>query len=184
MLRAVTVFCGSSVGSDPRHREAAKALGEELAQRGLQLVYGGGCVGLMGVLADAVLSGGGRVLGVIPEFLQTREVVHPALAGDDLVVTATLFRRKEVRLERGDAFVTLAGGLGTLDELFEVITLAQLRRHDKPSGLLNVGGYFDPLIAQLQRAVDAGFVAAKHLELLRVRDDPRALLDELAAASR
>ncbi len=184
MLRAVTVFCGSSPGRDPRHRAAAREFGEELARRRIVLVYGGGRVGLMGELADAVFAGGGRVIGVIPAFLRTQELLHPRIAEPDLFVTETLFRRKELLIEHGDAYVALPGGLGTLDELLEVVTLAQLRRHDKPCGALNVRGFFDPLLDHLRRAVDAGFLDPEHAALLRVRDDPRALLDELDEATR
>jgi len=179
MLRAVTVFCGSNVGRDPRHRDAARGLGEELARRGIELVYGGGRVGLMGAVADAVFAAGGRVVGVIPGFLQSVEVVHQKIAAPDLFVTETLFQRKEILLRRGDAYLTLPGGLGTLDELFEVVTLAQLGRHRKPCGLLNVLGFFDPLLEQLRRAIDSGFLDERHAAILRVHQDARALLDEL-----
>ena len=182
MVRAVTLFCGSSLGHDPRHRAAASAIGSELARRGIALVYGGGRIGLMGAVADAVFAAGGRVIGVIPEFLKTAEVLHPAIPAADLVVTPTLFRRKEVMVERADAFLTLPGGLGTLDELFEVVTLAQLRQHAKPCGLLNVAGYFDPLLEQLERGVEAGFLERRHVERLRVDADPVRLLDRLLRA--
>jgi uncharacterized protein (TIGR00730 family) len=180
-VRALAAFCGSSPGRDPRHRAAAHALGGELARRGIALVYGGGRVGLMGELADAVFAAGGRVIGVIPAFLQGAELLHPRLAPPDLFVTGTLFKRKEIMIEQADAFVTLPGGLGTLDELFEVLTLAQLGRHRKPCALLNVGGFFDPLLAQLRRAVEEEFLAARHAELLLVGEEPGALLDLLAA---
>jgi uncharacterized protein (TIGR00730 family) len=180
MLRAVAVFCGSSLGHDPRHRDAARALADVLVRRGIALVYGGGRVGLMGELADAVFAGGGRVIGVIPAFLRTKELLHPRIAPGDLLVPETLFKRKEWMIERADAFVTMAGGLGTLDELFEVVTLAQLGRHAKPCGLLNVAGYFDPLLEQLRRAIDEGFLDRRHVELLRVHAEPAALVAELA----
>jgi uncharacterized protein (TIGR00730 family) len=183
MLRAVTVFCGSSVGHDPRHREAARELGAELVRRDLTLVYGGGRVGLMGELADAVFAAGGHVVGVIPGFLGTKELLHPRIAAADLVVTETLFERKDVLIARGDAFVVLPGGLGTLDELFEVVTLAQLRRHGKPCGLLDVGGFFESLLEHLRRAVDAGFVEPRHVALLEVEREPALLLDRLAASA-
>lgn len=183
MLRAVAVFCGSSLGRDDGPRAAARALGDELLRRDLTLVYGGGRVGLMGLLADRVLHGGGRVVGVIPSFLQTREVAHPDLHPPDLVVTDTLFARKEVLIERADAFVALPGGLGTLDELFEVVTLAQLGRHAKPCGLLDVDGYFAPLLAQLRVMAERGFLSPGHAGLLRVHGDPAELLDELERRS-
>jgi len=180
MLRAVTVFCGSSLGRDPRHGATARELGAELARRGIALVYGGGRVGLMGVLADAVFAAGGRVIGVIPGFLQTRELLHPRIPPPDLFVTDSLFRRKEIMFKRADAFAALPGGLGTLDELLEVVTLSQLGRHSKPCGLLDPLGYFDPFLAQLRRAVDEAFIDPHHLARLNVAPDPSSLLDALS----
>jgi uncharacterized protein (TIGR00730 family) len=184
VLSAVTLFCGSSCGRDPRHRAAARALGGELARRRLTLVYGGGRVGLMGEVADAVFEGGGRVVGVIPSFLRTQELLHPRIAERDLFVTDSLFERKRLLIERGDAFAVLSGGLGTLDELFEVVTLAQLERIGKPCALLNVAGFFDSLLAHLRGAADAGFVDRRHVEFLRVHQEPAALLDDLQRAAR
>ena len=182
-IRSVGVFCGSALGVDPRPRAAARELGAALAARGLALVWGAGRVGLMGEVADAALAGGGRLIGVIPGFLRTAELCHPAILPADLFVTEDLFERKRRMVELADAFAILPGGLGTLDELFEVIALAQLRRHDKPCALLNVGGFFDPLLAHLRASVAAGFVAERHVSALRVHAEVGALLDGLVGAA-
>jgi uncharacterized protein (TIGR00730 family) len=179
MIRNCGVFCGSSTGLDPRHRVAAREFGKELAVRGLALVWGAGRVGLMGEVADAALAAGGRLIGVIPGFLRTAELCHPAILPADLFVTEDLFERKRRMIELADAFAILPGGLGTLDELFEVVALAQLRRHEKPCALLNVGGFFDPLLAHLRASVAAGFVAEHHVAALRVHAEVGALLDGL-----
>jgi len=181
-IRSVGVFCGSALGVDPRPRAAARELGAALAARGLALVWGAGRVGLMGEVADAALAGGGRLIGVIPGFLRTEELCHPAILPADLFVTDDLYERKRRMIELADAFAILPGGLGTLDELFEVIALAQLRRHDKPCALLNVGGFFDPLLAHLRASVAAGFVAEHHVAALRVHSEVGALLDGLVGA--
>jgi len=179
-VRALAVFCGSHAGRDPRHREAAAALGGELARRRVRLVYGGGSVGLMGVLADAVLAAGGEVVGVLPRFLFEREVGHRDLT--ELRLVDSMHERKAVMAERSDAFVALPGGIGTLEEIFEIWTWVLLGLHRKPCGLLNVGGYFDPLVAFLDRTVDEGFVGAPQRALLQVAGDPAELLERLAAA--
>lgn len=185
MLGSVTVFCGSRRGRDPRHAAAARELGGELARRGITLVWGAGRVGLMGEVADAALAAGGRVRGVIPGFLRTEELLHPQLPPADLVVTSTLFERKRLLIEAADAFVVLPGGLGTLDELFEVITLQQLGQLQEPApcGLLNVAGYFEGQLAQLERAVAEGFCDRRHVDALRVETSVVALLDRLARAA-
>lgn len=179
-LRSLAVYCGSHAGSDPVHREMAEALGREAARRGLRLVTGGGSVGLMGALADAALAAGGEVVGVIPRFLVDREVGHRGLS--ELVVVESMHERKAEIAARADAFAALPGGIGTLEELFETWTWVQLGLHRKPCGLLNSGGYFDPLIAFLDRTVAAGFVAERHRRLLVVAGEPAALLAALAAA--
>jgi uncharacterized protein (TIGR00730 family) len=176
----VCVFCGSSSGRDAVYREAAAALGCELAVRGVGVVFGGGRVGLMGVLADAALAAGGEVIGVIPRALVAREVAHAGLS--DLRVVETMHERKALMAELSDAFVTLPGGVGSMEETFEVMTWAQLGIHGKPCGLLNVAGFYDPLLRQLDRFVAEGFVKREHRDLLVVGDTVGGLLDALAAA--
>ena len=179
-LRALAVYCGSHAGRDPAHGAAAAELGREAARRGIRLVTGGGSVGLMGIVADAALAAGGEVVGVIPRFLVDREVGHRGLT--ELVVVESMHERKAEIAARADAFVALPGGIGTLEELFETWTWVQLGLHRKPCGLLNSGGYFDPLIAFLDRSVAQGFVAARHRGLLQVAADVGGLLASLAAA--
>ena len=176
--RAICVFCGSSPGVNPLYAEVAHAVGSEIARRGWTLVYGGGSVGLMGVLADAALEAGGRVIGVIPRFLYEWEVGHDGLT--ELEIVETLTERKVRMGDLSDAFLSLPGGIGTMDELFEALSWAQLGLETKPNGLLNVNGYYDGLIAFLDRATAEGFMKAKHRGLLHVASDPQALLDALA----
>jgi uncharacterized protein (TIGR00730 family) len=178
-VKRVCVFCGSSPGRDPRHREAAGRLAHVLVGRGLALVFGGGSVGLMGVLADAVLAAGGEAIGVIPHGLAAREVAHGGLL--DLRVVPSMHARKSLMAELSDAFLALPGGFGTLEELFEAITWSQLGIHRKPIGVLNVGGYYDGLIGFLDHAVDEGFVSRENRGLVQIADTPEALLDRLAA---
>jgi len=173
------VYCGSRLGDDPAHAHAARAVGREIAQRGWQLVYGGGNVGLMGIVADAALAGGAPVIGVIPRSLMEREVGHPGLS--ELHVVETMHQRKLMMAEHSDAFVALPGGLGTFEELFEVWTWRQLGYHDKPIGLLNVQGYYDPLLGFLDDTVARGFVSGSQRVLLQESSDPEALLDAIAA---
>jgi len=175
-LRSICVFCGASSGNDPRYATAATAVGEGLARRGIQLVYGGGRLGLMGSVADGALAAGGRVVGVIPRGLVDRELAHTGVS--ELRVVETLHERKAVMAELSDAFIALPGGLGTLEELAEVLSWAQLDLHTKPIGLLDVGGYFAPFEAFLDHAVAEGFIAERHRRLLLVDDD----LDRLLAA--
>ncbi len=176
-LRAVCVFCGSRVGRDARYADAARAFGQCLSGRGMTLVYGGGQVGLMGVLADAVLEAGGRVVGVIPKPLATHELLHPRAT--EMHVVPGMHARKAKMAELSDAFVALPGGYGTFEELFEVITWAQLGIHAKPVGILNVGGFFDPLVALVDRAVEQDFIKPKNRELLVVHEAPGELLQRL-----
>lgn len=178
-LRAVCVYCGSNFGVRDAYRQAAEGLGRLLAQRGIELIYGGGRVGLMGAIADATLAAGGRVMGVIPSALARLEVEHPGIT--ELREVETMHERKALMAERADAFIALPGGLGTLDELFEIVTWAQLGVHDKPCGLLEVGGYYQPLLTFLDRQVEEGFVRAEHRNLLLVDESPARLLDRLAA---
>ncbi len=173
-MRRVCVFCGSSSGGRPEYAEAARRFGAALAGRGLGLVYGGGHVGLMGVLADAVLAAGGEVVGVIPQALVDRELAHGRLT--ELLVVDTMHQRKALMADRADAFAALPGGFGTADELFEILTWAQLGLHAKPVGLLNVAGFFAPLLAWVDLAVRDGFLRPEHRDLLAVADEPEALL--------
>ena len=173
------VYCGSRRGDDPAHAQAAQATGRQIAQRGWQLVYGGGNVGLMGIVADAALAGGAPVVGVIPRSLMEREVGHSGLS--ELHVVETMHQRKQRMAEQADAFLALPGGIGTFEELFEVWTWRQLGYHDQPIGLLNVGGYYDALITFMQQTVDAGFVSEGTRAMLEVGDEPSALLDRLVA---
>jgi uncharacterized protein (TIGR00730 family) len=177
-MRRICVFCGSSRGTDPRYVDAARALGFELASRGLGLVYGGASVGLMGALADAVLGEGGHVTGVLPSALAARELAHPSL--QDLRIVSTMHERKAMMADLADAFIALPGGIGTLDETFEILTWAQLGMHAKPVGLLDVANYYGPLLTFLDHAVAHGFVRAEHRALFDVAGDPVALLDRLA----
>ena len=178
-LSAVAVYCGSNAGNDPAYAEAAASLGRTLAKRGIRLVYGGGQVGLMGVVADAVLENGGEVHGVITEALVAKEVSHRGLAR--LQVVRTMHERKSAMADAADAFVMLPGGFGTLDEFFEVLTWTQLGIHAKPCGVLDTAGFFDPLRALVDHAVAAGFVHPAHRDMIVVDDGPEGLLDRLAA---
>jgi len=177
-LRRITVFCGASLGHDPIHAELARSVGTALAARGIGVVYGGGRVGLMGALADAALAGGGEVIGVIPQRLVERELAHPGLTRLDVV--GTLHDRKARMGELADAFIALPGGLGTLEELAEVVSWAQLDLHRKPIGLLDADGYWLPLLGWLDAAVEAGFVAPDHRGLLIREADLEMLLARFA----
>jgi uncharacterized protein (TIGR00730 family) len=178
VVRRVCVYCGSSVGENPIYRETARGVGELLAASGMGLVYGGGNVGLMGVIADAALAAGGEVVGIIPGDLVRREVGHPGLT--ELHVVSTMHERKALMADLSDAFLALPGGMGTLDELFEILTWAQLGIHTKPCGLLNVNGYFDPLIAMLDHLVGERFLRPEHRALALVDDDAARLLARFA----
>ncbi|HET9345627.1 MAG TPA: TIGR00730 family Rossman fold protein [Candidatus Limnocylindrales bacterium] len=178
-IRSVCVFCGASVGRDPRYVDAATAVGTELARRGIDVVYGGGRLGLMGAVADAALAAGGRVTGVIPAGLVERELAHRGVT--DLRIVTTLHERKAVMAELADAFLALPGGLGTLEELAEALSWAQLGLHAKPIGALDVGGYFRPLVAHLDHAAAEGFLSDRHRELLLIDDDLGRLLARFEA---
>jgi uncharacterized protein (TIGR00730 family) len=178
-MRRVCVYAGSNPGRDPAYADAARALAAELAERGTGLVYGGGKVGLMGVIADAVLEAGGEAIGVMPQALIDREIGHPRLT--ELKVVGSMHERKAQMAELADAFVALPGGIGTLEELIEVYTWSQLGIHDKACGVLNVRGYYDGLAAFLDHAVTEGFLRAQHRAVLTVAEDPADLLDALAA---
>jgi len=176
-LKRICVFAGSSSGTRPVYREAAADLGHLLAARGIDLVYGGGNVGLMGVLADTMLADGGHVIGVIPGALMAREVGHAGLP--DLRVVGSMHERKALMADLADGFIALPGGWGTLDELFEILTWGQLGLHGKPVGLLNSGGYFDPLLAFLAHTVDEGFVRPENHAMIAVSETPAGLLGKL-----
>jgi uncharacterized protein (TIGR00730 family) len=178
----VCVFCGASSGRLPEYAEAARALGTELARRGLGLVYGGGRVGLMGAVADAALAGGGEVIGVIPQELVERELAHGGLT--ELRVVGSLHERKALMAELSDAFVALPGGFGTLDELLEQLTWSQLGLHEKPIGLFDVQEYWRPLIALARHATDEGFVRESDLAAIAVGMDAEGLLDRLDGMTR
>jgi len=178
-MRRVCVFCGSSHGASPVYAEAARDLGRRLARRGLGLVYGGGNVGLMGEVADAALAAGGEVIGVIPYALEAREVAHSGLT--ELHVVDSMHERKALMADLSDGFLALPGGIGTLEEFFEVWTWGQLGLHAKPCGLLDVAGYYAPLLAFLDRTVEEGFLRPAHREVVLVDTDPEALLDRMAA---
>jgi uncharacterized protein (TIGR00730 family) len=178
-LRRVCVFCGSKHGVRPQYTEAARAMGTALVAGGIDLVYGGGKVGLMGVIADAVLDAGGEVIGVIPDHMSDREIAHYGVT--DLRVVGSMHERKALMYELSDGFVALPGGLGTLEELLEITTWSQLGLHAKPTGLLDVDGFYSPLVDFLDQLVTEGFVSARHRRLLRVADRPAALLERLAA---
>jgi uncharacterized protein (TIGR00730 family) len=180
-MRSVCVFCGSSPGAQSVYADAAREMGRTLANRRIRLIYGGGHVGLMGVLADAAMAAGGDVIGVITEGLQLREVGHKGLA--DLRVVPSMHERKALMASLSDAFIALPGGAGTLDELFEAWTWTQLGIHRKPIGVLNTAGYYDPLLTFLSRAVAERFIRADDFAAVVVEPDPAPLLDRLATAT-
>ena len=178
-MRRVCVYAGSNPGSDPAYADAAKVLAGLLAERGIGLVYGGGKVGLMGVLADAALAAGGQVIGVMPQALVDREIGHRGLT--ELRIVGSMHDRKALMADLSDAFVAVPGGIGTLEELIEVYTWSQLGIHSKACGVLNVRGYYDALAAFLDHAAEEGFLRPQHRAVLSVAADPGELLDRLAA---
>jgi len=177
-LRRVCVFCGSSTGSSLAYRQAAEQLALAMTARRIELVFGGGRVGLMGVLADAVLAAGGHAIGVIPRALVAREIAHAGLP--DLRVVTSMHERKAMMADLADAFVALPGGFGTFEEFCEAVTWTQLGVHRKRCGLLNVSGFYDPLLALVDRAVDEGFVRPENRDIVVTDDHPGRLLDRLA----
>jgi uncharacterized protein (TIGR00730 family) len=178
-IACVCVFCGSSPGADPAFADAAESLGRELARRGIRLVYGGGRVGLMGVLAESALRSGGEVHGVITRALRDKEVAHLGLT--TLRIVATMHERKAAMADEAEAFVMLPGGFGTLDEFFEALTWTQLGIHAKPCGILNVGGFFDPLLELFEAATRQRFIRAEHRDMVVVGADPVSMIERLAA---
>ena len=179
-MKRICVFCGSNSGANPAFAEAARQLGRLLAQSGIGLVYGGGCVGLMGEIADSVMAESGEVIGVIPEALLAREVGHRGVT--ELIVVRSMHERKARMAELADGFIAMPGGFGTFEELFEVITWAQLGIHRKACGVLNVEGYYDSLIAFMDKAVEDGFVSAANRKLVLESRDPATLLDLMASS--
>jgi uncharacterized protein (TIGR00730 family) len=179
-IRSLCVYCGSNTGADPEFASATRAMAALLAGRGIRVVYGGGAVGLMGVLADAALAAGGEVVGVIPQALMDREIGHTGLT--ELHVVGSMHERKALMAELADGFVALPGGVGTLEELVEVYTWSQLGLHRKPLGLLNVSGYYDGLAAFLDHAVREQFLRPEHRAVLVVESEPEALLERLEHA--
>lgn len=178
--KRICVFCGSSVGRDPRYRQAAGDLGRLLAVRGYGLVYGGATVGLMGEAADAALAAGGEVIGVIPRALQAREISHPGLT--ELHVVDSMHERKALMAELSSGFIALPGGMGTFEEFFEIVTWAQLGLHAKPFGLLNVGDYYGGLAAFLDHAAAEGFVNPRHRATILMEAEPSLLLERMESS--
>ena len=176
-MNRVCVFCGSQVGIDGLYRETTVALGKLLVRNGYGLVFGGGSVGLMGVIADAVLDEGGDVIGVLPQQLATKELLHPGVP--DMRVVPSMHARKALMADLADAFIALPGGLGTFEEFFEIVTWAQLGFHRKNIGLLNVAGYFDPLVQLIDRAIQEGFIKHKNRDLFVVEERPDVLLQKM-----
>ena len=176
-IHSLAVFCGSRVGVDPIYAKSGRMLGQGLGQAGIRLVFGGGRIGIMGVVADAVLAAGGKVLGVIPEFLTQFEVAHENVT--ELVVTDSMHTRKRRLYEESDAFLVMPGGLGTFDEAFEIITWRQLRLHDKPILMCNVAGWAEPLVATIDHAIAQGFADPGSRRLFEVLDDVPAVLERL-----
>jgi uncharacterized protein (TIGR00730 family) len=181
-MKAVCVYCGSSPGVRPEYAEVARVLGKTMAEQGRALVYGGGKVGLMGIVADSVLAHGGTAIGIIPDALMQKEVGHRGLT--ELHVVRNMHERKQMMADRADAFIAMPGGVGTFEELFETFTWAQLGYHDKPVGLLNVAGFYDGMLAFLSHAVSEGFLKQVHADMLHVSSSPSGLLGKLAAAPR
>ncbi len=176
-MQSVCVFCGSSQGNDPAYTQAARSLGRTLAEANVRLVFGGGHVGLMGVISNAALEAGGEVIGIIPKSLVERELAHPGLT--DLRIVGSMHERKAMMSDLSEGFIALPGGTGTLEEFFEVLTWAQLGEHRKPCGLLNVAGYYDPLITIFDHMVRKGFLSASNRSLVLVEAEPAALIGRL-----
>jgi len=182
-ISSICVYCGSQPGHDPAFRQAAQVLGRTMAEHGIDLVYGGGTKGLMGAVAEAVLSNGGKVIGIIPEFLMDKEASRQDLGQlSELHVTSDMHERKHMMFERSDAFVTLPGGIGTLEEIVEIMTWAQLGRHTKPMVLANINGFWNPLNALIGHMREAGFIHTGHLVRPLVIDRAEAIVPEILSA--
>jgi hypothetical protein len=178
-MKTICVYCGSSDGKDPAFKQSARDLGEEMVKRNIGLVYGGASIGVMGEIANTVMAGGGSVIGIIPKGIADKEVAHSGLT--ELIIVKSMHERKAKMAELSDGFISLPGGLGTLEELFEVLTWAQLGFHHKPSGLLNIKGYYDHLIKFLENAVEQDFVKQIHTDMLLKETDPAKLIEEMLA---
>ena len=176
-LSTLCVFCGSNAGADPAYTDAARRTGELLARSGIAIVFGGGRVGLMGRVAEAALGAGGKVIGVIPQVLMRKELAHDSLT--ELHVVNTMHERKQLMADLSDGFIALPGGFGTLEEFCEILTWAQLGLHTKPCGLLNVKGYYDPLLALFEHAVREQFARPGHLDMILTDDDPMRLVERM-----
>lgn len=176
-MKNIVVYCGSNLGQNKAYFDAAQQLGQEMAQQGYRLIYGGGNIGLMGTIATAVLQHGGEAIGVIPSFLKNMEGAHLGLT--ELYETANMTERKNKMIELADGFIAMPGGLGTYEELFEVLSQAQLKLHPHPVGILNVAGFFDPLIQMLQNTVTAGFMPPENMDLLCCATIPAELLEQM-----
>ena len=176
-MKNIAVYCGSSAGTDPIYREQAAMLGTILAEKGIRIIYGGGRVGLMGVLAGAALEAGGKVTGILPGFLQIKEVAHPGLT--EMIPVKSMHERKALIEQRSDGAIALPGGFGTLDELFEMLTWGQLGLHSKPVALFNINGFFDPLLLTLEKMVNEGFLRPDHQNQLIVSDQIQLLLEKM-----
>ncbi len=179
-MKRVCVFCGSKTGTNPIYAEAATQLGRILVSRRLELVFGGGHVGLMGVVADSVLATGGRVLGVIPQALKDKELAHTG--STELYVVESMHQRKALMNDLSDAFIAMPGGFGTGDELFEIITWRQLDIHAKPIGILNIQGYFDPMLHWVERMIHDGFVKPEYRDLFYVAEEAETMVERLESA--
>ncbi|WP_172256081.1 TIGR00730 family Rossman fold protein [Saccharibacillus deserti] len=179
MPNSIAVFCGSREGASPAYMDSARALGREMARREIKLVYGGSRMGLMGAVANAVLENGGQAVGVLPDFMQGREIAHTGLT--ELIMVKSMHERKAKMAELAEGFITLPGGSGTMEEYFEIFTWAQLGLHTKPTGVLNSAGYYDPLIALFDRMTGEGFVMPHHRAMMLTAEGPADLLDRMEA---
>ncbi len=180
VLRSIAVFCGSSYGTKPLYRTAAEELGREMVRRGIALVYGGGCRGLMGTIAETISSGGGHVTGVLPKAMDVPEVRQKAVESE-LIITDGMHERKKTMYELSDAFIAMPGGIGTIEEISEIYTWRQLGYHMKNIGLLNAGGYWDPFVAMLDKGVEEGFISEAVRNILIVEEDCAKLIERLSS---
>jgi uncharacterized protein (TIGR00730 family) len=176
-MRRIVVFCGSSLGFNPIYKNAAITLGNYLAKETMELVYGGGKIGMMGILSDTILAKSGKVIGVIPKLLAKEEVVHPGV--EEMIVCKKMSERKVIMSKLVDGYVTLPGGFGTLDELFEALTLNQLQIEQKPVGLLNINGFFDPIIDQIDKMIEEGYIKPENKKLLLVDATVEGLMQQM-----